>query len=606
MLTKKLLHAVACVLAMGMGVRRTAIAAPAVGDQLGYFQEYSLGNPASGPAIVAVDGNDNVWIAVAKAGRLAMFSNGALKTFEMGADSRPVGIAVGSPANGQAGFVWIAASYDNKLIRFDVSTHEKREFKIDGVDSWPFNLAIGKDGGIWFTERASGRVGNLDPATGAIKHFEPPTKGAGPAGLAIEPRSGKVWFSESYADRIGVLDPSSGEIHEIKMGDKSTGLTTGPAGLCIDGDGGVWFSKLDGKLGHIPRGSESIEIKDFPSGVLRPAGITAGANGDIWAGALDGNLLVRYRPSTGEFSTFPIPTGASDPSPATPPNAKSSRPFGIAVDTQGNVWFSEQYTGKLGVLDVAPPVVKVDSPVGPVRTAFPLLSMEVTDRVAGISGVTLKIDDVTVEPRHGHLDLSSVSPGTHRLEVTATDGAGLRTQVNNTFQYEPSPFALVQMLDSLNARNEEGMRSKTMLMGAAREMAKGDSREKLQEIRAELTKNREQFAPFPETPFLATIDYLMTNAARIVEVQIFDNAPFFSAPQIKISTGDTVSWKYAPPSDGHTISSKLHRVEVVGKVRSDLIRSGESFSYRFEDPGEYAVRDERNEQASLVIKVANK
>ena len=47
--------------------------------------------------------------------------------------------------------------------------------------SWPFNLAIAPDGGIWFTQRASGRLGHLDPASGEIRHYELPTPNGGPA-----------------------------------------------------------------------------------------------------------------------------------------------------------------------------------------------------------------------------------------------------------------------------------------------------------------------------------------------------------------------------------------------------------------------------------------
>lgn len=604
MLTRRPVFASALTIIL-ISIAVLASASSTVRSTAGYFQEYSLGSPASGPAIVAVDENDNVWVAVARVGKLAMLANGSIRTFDLGADSRPVGIAIGSASNGQAGSVWIAASYDNKLIRFDIYTRQKREYKIDGNDSWPFNLAIGKDGGIWFTERASGKVGRLDPATGNIRHYEPPTKSGGPAGLAVSSQTGKVWFTESYADRIGKLDPSSGEIREIKMGDKSTGLTTGPAGLCIDSDGGVWFSKLDGKLGHIASGSETIEIIDLPAEVRRPAGITA-AKGDVWAAALDGNLLMRYHPATHEFSTFPLPTGAADLSPSVPPNAKTARPFGIAVDGQGNVWFSEQYTGKLGVLDVAPPDVKIGSPAGSVRTAFPILSVEASDRVSGVSEVKLTVDGRPAEAWHGYLDLRNVSPGKHTLSLIAVDRAGLQSQAASTFIYEPSPLALMRWLDTLTPKNAEGEQIKAGLLGLARDISKGDARLKLEQIRTALSKDRDLFSPFAASSLSSVIDYIAQNASRMVEVQILDSAPYFSPAEVSIAAGDTVSWKYASMSDGHTLSSQLHRVEVVGKARSELLRSGESFSYRFEDPGEYSIRDERNGQAKALIKVSAK
>src|SRR5205823_1790100 len=69
------------------------------------------------------------------------------------------------------------------------------------------------------------------------------------------------------------------------------------------------------------------------------------------------------------------PTGAPDPAPMGPPEAtargempvvglraRTSRPFGIAVDSTGHIWFSEQYAGKVGRLDV--PVLRLFAPTG--------------------------------------------------------------------------------------------------------------------------------------------------------------------------------------------------------------------------------------------------
>src|SRR6266478_3851598 len=130
------------------------------------MQEFALGATNSGPAIVSIDEDDNIWVALAKTGQLVRYSNGELRTFELGGDSRPVGVAAGRASNGQAGIVWIAASYDNKLIRFDSHSGDRKEFAIAGEASWPFNIAIGPSGQVWFTERAAGRVGRLDPQTG--------------------------------------------------------------------------------------------------------------------------------------------------------------------------------------------------------------------------------------------------------------------------------------------------------------------------------------------------------------------------------------------------------------------------------------------------------
>ena len=59
------------------------------------FREFALDHPASGPAIVAVDEDDTVWVALAKSGKLARFMNGNVRLFDLGADSRHGGNHLG-------------------------------------------------------------------------------------------------------------------------------------------------------------------------------------------------------------------------------------------------------------------------------------------------------------------------------------------------------------------------------------------------------------------------------------------------------------------------------------------------------------------------------
>jgi virginiamycin B lyase len=570
----------------------------------GFFREYALDQVGSGPAIVTVDEDDNVWVALAKTGKLARFANGAIDIFELGAESRPVGLAAGSKANGQAGAIWIAASYDNKLIRFDVVSKQIREYKIEGENSWPFNLALGADGSVWFTERASGRIGRLNQTTGEVRHYDVPTPNGGPAGLAVDLHSGLVWFTESYADRIGVLNPASGKINEYKMSDSSTGLITGPAGLALDSQGGVWFTKLEGKLGHIAPGTESIELIDVPPQAKRPAGVMVTANGDVWAAALDGNLLLRYTPLKRHFSLYPIPTGEADEQPGTPPIAKTSRPFGIASDRQSNVWFSQQYTGQLAVLDTAPPDLKVLSPAGTVRTADVLLTVRALDRASGVERLDIALDGKRVTPRNGRLDLRNASPGKHQLEVSAVDAAGLSVSSVVDFNYAPGAYALLEMLRQLEPANERGAETKKALLAVAQELAKGDTRAKLNDLREQLATHSKLFKPFSLPALKAVIEFQLQNSGQSVEVRIVDEPPYFSQTEIVVHKGDTVKWKYDPPSDGHSISHFLHRIEIQGtEVRSGMLRSGESFAYRFEQSGSFSVKDTEKAGSLVLVKV---
>ena len=567
----------------------------------GYFRQYALDKVNSGPAIIAIDEENGVWTALAKTGKLAHFSNEAVTLYDIGIESRPVGLAIGTRANKHQGTIWIAASYDNKLIRFDTVTKQTKEYKIQGENSWPFNIAIGPNGEIWFTQRASGRIGLLDPATGNTKHYDIQTPNCGPAGLAVDQKTGDVWFTESYADRIGKLNPQTGEIKEYSMGEKSTGLVSGPAGLAVDRDGGVWFAKLEGKIGHLARGSETIELIDVPLESKRPAGITVSPNGDVWAVALDGNLLLRYRPDTREFIQYPLPTGEPDNQPGVPPFAKTSRPFGIGVDSQGNVWFSEQYTGQLGVLDMASPAVELFSPAESVRIVDPLLTLRISERVSGVANVDVLLDGKPVSVIKGHLDLYKILPGKHVLNVTVSDGAGYRTQVTKEFEYAPGQIALQGWMNRLIPKNKKGEAVKTELQSEAKDAAKGNYRENIAKISQKLEQNANLFEIYNKRSFNALMDFQNLTSGKTVEVRILDEAPYYSQDNIVLYPGDSIVWKYEPPSNGHSISHKLHRIEIqAAKIRSNLIRAGESFSYRFDKPGEYQVKNTENQSVAIV------
>lgn len=562
-----------------------------------FIREYALGDPGCGPAIVAVDHTDSVWVALAKSGKLARYRDGAIETFDIGANSRPVGLAVAPDA------LWIAASYDNKILRFDLATHALREYAIDDANSWPFFAVVGNDGGIWFSQRAAGKIGRLDPATGTIRHFPIPTENAGPAGMAVDRASGRLWFTESYADRIASLDPATGTVTEYAMGEKSTGLVSGPAGIAVDHEGGVWFAKLEGKLGYLAKGASKVELIDTPAPARRPAGVIVDAQGAVWMVALDGNCLLRYDPKGRGFASYPLPTGEPDAKPSNPPIARTARPFGIAADRQGNIWFSEQFTGQLGVLDIAPPAVSIFAPGPVVKTASTLATARALDRVSGVRDVQWTIDGTAVQPVNGRIDVSRLAIGPHTLRVTATDHAGLTATKELPFTFSPGPFAVRETVERLKTTDA----AKAALREAAAGLTGPDPRAALAALREQLAAHVQAVEANDVQRLTRFIDHAGASLGRNVEVKIVDAAPYFEPAVVEVHAGDTVLWKYDPPSDGHSISHNLHRVAIDGTgVSSNVLRAGESFSYRFEKAGQYAIRNaEKPGQQMALVKVVS-
>jgi plastocyanin len=218
---------------------------------------------------------------------------------------------------------------------------------------------------------------------------------------------------------------------------------------------------------------------------------------------------------------------------------------------------------------------------------------------------TLDGKAVTIE--HGRLNLSGVMPGKHRLEAVATDGAGLSTTAALDFTYEPGQFALQEILRGLVPKNDNGRAVQKELLNAAQELSNGNVRAKLDEISVKLNRGAGLFKPFPTRALNAAIEFQKEHAAQTVEVRLLDAPPYFSTDKVVVRPGDTVRWKYDPPSDGHYMSAKLHRIEIGGvNVRSELLRAGESFAYRFEQAGEFVIKDTEKGAGAITVRVVDK
>src|SRR3974377_456634 len=100
---------------------------------------------------------------------------------------------------------------------------------------------------LWFTVQNANRIGRLDPASGEIKLFTPPTNGARPYGMAVNSK-GTVFFEEFGTNKIGSIDPKTLEIHEYPLPDAASR----PRRIAITGDDIVWYTDFArGYLGRL-------------------------------------------------------------------------------------------------------------------------------------------------------------------------------------------------------------------------------------------------------------------------------------------------------------------------------------------------------------------
>jgi plastocyanin len=92
---------------------------------------------------------------------------------------------------------------------------------------------------------------------------------------------------------------------------------------------------------------------------------------------------------------------------------------------------------------------------------------------------------------------------------------------------------------------------------------------------------------------LVALPNLASSADKTHEVSLLDQAPFYQpGPTLKISVGDTITWKNPVRQDGamHTVTEIGCFEWKVCAFDSGFIKPGESFSYTFRESGTYRYR----------------
>jgi virginiamycin B lyase len=196
------------------------------------------------------------------------------------------------------------------------------EFDLPTPNAQPWDIALGGDGALWFTEENADQIGRV-AVDGTISEFGV-DQGSLPTFIAAD-AAGKLWFTEELGNAIvhfkprGLVTPDFRTITVPTEGALPWDVAPGPNGT-------MWFTELVGR--NVGRISPKGHVKEFPiPGDLGIAGITRGSDGNMWftendialVGGItfDGTLL-----ST--ISTRPYP-------------------FGITSGPDGNLWVCEGY-----------------------------------------------------------------------------------------------------------------------------------------------------------------------------------------------------------------------------------------------------------------------
>ena len=137
--------------------------------------------------------------------------------------------------------------------------------------------------------------------------------------------------------------------------------------LDIDHDGKIWFTDTpNSKIGNFDPKTEKFEVIEIPSLTAAspysiPIALKVDFDNNIWIAVVDKDQLLMYSQNSKEFEQFlRLPTLESGPS-------------ALLLDDNGNIWFAEALSGKIGVVDSKTFEITEFSPDTPLDEPFALL-----------------------------------------------------------------------------------------------------------------------------------------------------------------------------------------------------------------------------------------
>lgn len=161
-----------------------------------------------------------------------------------------------------------------------------------------------------------------------ITEFPAPVTGAMPMHVGVDVNS-NVWFGEFKAGKLVRYSGGTMKTYNIDP-------ASGPMNLWVNrADGSVWFSALGNYIVHLTVNGQ-VKTYPIPSPNSMPMGVTGDSQGNIWFSEMFTNKIGVVR-TTGRIDEFDVPTPLA-------------LPTGLTVDQYDNVWFTESGTGKIGVL----------------------------------------------------------------------------------------------------------------------------------------------------------------------------------------------------------------------------------------------------------------
>jgi virginiamycin B lyase len=329
--------------------------------------------------------------------------------------SQPVGLAVDKNNN-----LWIAADWSGDLLVFNTSSNTFA--KTIPIPNWHsvglfgsmiWDMKFDNNGNLWFTDEKSNSIWKYFTKENKFERYLLPTRGGYPVSLVFD-SNGKVWFTEIFGKKLGVLDPSKVQnnttkgISELDLLKYVNFDTTGPISNSykflhnniannktnINDSNILWFSTVNfpigGQLVKYNIAKKNLTVYDLSDTHTIPLSVAEDEKGRVWTNDHASSLFLMLDPATGytkQYATsFPLTVNTTtlpyyneykdgkiwfnehygnaiaffDPKNSTlveyhiPTEdvfwGNASNPLRFVIDNNGSIWFTEWTENKIGVV----------------------------------------------------------------------------------------------------------------------------------------------------------------------------------------------------------------------------------------------------------------
>jgi virginiamycin B lyase len=313
-----------------------------------FTTEYPLNSKESSPNAIVVDAKGNVWFGVENGSNIGELNpaSGVIHEYPIPTLSHVSITTWGIAIDNSRNLLWFTEQVSNAVWSFSLTNHTFKEYVLKTPKALPFGITIDSKGNVWFTELFGNKIGKI-AVSGNLSEYSMPVSGrAEPSAITVD-STGKVWFALPGINSTGSYYNGKFTIYSLQ------GLVEYSVGIAVDSQGNLWMTQHGPSFiieyNPVTHYARTISSSIPPAGTSLPYFINVDRNGNVWFNEHYGNAMAEFIPSTNSLVEYFIPTRE-------PVLGNISGMITSTLSSNGEPWYTEFYSGKIGTINTSVPL----------------------------------------------------------------------------------------------------------------------------------------------------------------------------------------------------------------------------------------------------------